>query len=258
MNEGEALLALATTAAMRTGDLLLERFRRPAVGVESKSSPTDLASDADRDAEDLLLDVISTERPGDGVIGEEGARKDSSSGLSWVIDPLDGTINFLFGIPVWCVSIAIRDETDTIVGVVHDPNRNETFTAIRGGGTRRNGTEIAVSQRGDLAAALIGTGFSYDAQARSEQALLLTKVLPRVRDVRRAGSAALDLASVSCGRLDGFYEAPMEQWDKAAGVLLITEAGGVVSELPAPFGLSPGVIAGGPVVHDYLKTLLLG
>lgn len=252
------LLTLARNAAGATGKLLLERFRAPAAGVESKSSPTDLVSDADRDAEALLLKLISAERPEDGVIGEEGARRDSSSGLWWVIDPLDGTINFLFGAPVWSVSVAIRDRAETLVGVVHDPNRDEMFTAVKGGRAHLNERPIQVSERADLAAALIGTGFSYDAEARAEQASLLATVLPRVRDVRRAGSAALDLASVSCGRLDGFYEAPMEEWDRAAGVLLIAEAGGVVSELPAPFGLSPGVIAGGAAVHDALKTLLLG
>ena len=120
-----------------------------------------------------------------------------------------------------------------------------------------NGEPIRVSERADLAGALIGTGFSYDAQARERQAATLTRVLPRVRDVRRAGSAAIDLATLACGRFDGFYEAPMEAWDKAAGVVLVQEAGGVVSELPAPKGLSPGVVAAGPRLHDDLRALVV-
>lgn len=254
----DELLELAIEAATRAGDLLLEQFVGPARGVGSKTTPTDLVSDADRDAEALLIDLISRARPDDGILGEEGADERSSSGLRWVIDPLDGTVNFLFRIPVWAVSIALEDQQGAVVGVVHDPNRGETFSSVRGDGTSLNGSPVAVSVRGELARALVGTGFSYDAEARAVQAEIVRKVLPVVRDVRRTGSAALDLAWVACGRLDGFYEAPMEAWDRAAGVLLIQEAGGVVSELPAPKDMSPGVIAGNAAVHDALRSLLLG
>jgi fructose-1,6-bisphosphatase/inositol monophosphatase family enzyme len=167
-------------------------------------------------------------------------------------------VNYLFRIPIWSVSIAAADEEGTLVGVVHDPNRNETFTAIRGEGARLNGDGIEVSDRAELDQAMIGTGFAYDADARREQAERLVRVLPRVRDIRRGGSAAIDLATLACGRFDGFYEAPMEEWDKAAGVLLIEEAGGVVSDLPAPQGLSTGVIAANPKLHDELRKLVIG
>ncbi len=251
------LLEMAIMAASSASDILLDHFEAPARGVTSKSTPTDLVSDADRAAEKFLLDFFGHERPEDGILAEEGGGRESRSGITWVIDPLDGTVNFLFGIPVWCVSIAAQDAEGGVVGVVYDPNREEMFAAERGGGATLNGDPIQVTERAELSSALIGTGFSYDSGARTQQAVLLNRVLPYVRDVRRAGSAAIDLATVACGRFDGFYEAPMEAWDKAAGVLLVQEAGGVVSDLPAPDGMSAGVIAAGPELHDDLRSLVI-
>lgn len=251
------LLDLAVMAATRASDILLGFFEGPAQGVSSKSTPTDPVSDADRAAEKFLLEFFKHERPDDGILAEEGGGRPSRSGLTWVIDPLDGTVNFLFGIPVWCVSIAVEDEEGGLAGVVYDPNREELFAAERGEGATLNGEPIEVTDRSELSSALIGTGFSYDAEVRDSQAATLARVLPQVRDVRRAGSAAIDLATLACGRFDGFYEAPMEAWDKAAGVLLVREAGGIVSELPAPKGLSAGVIAGGPQLHDTLRALVV-
>lgn len=253
----DALLELATKAARRAGDLLIERFREPARGIESKSTPTDLVSDADRDAEAIIVETIRGERPDDGILGEEGGREVSGSGLRWVIDPLDGTVNFLFRIPVWCVSIAVEGEDRTRVAVVYDPCRDELFSAMKGFGAWLNGRPTQVTGASDLADALIGTGFAYDAAAREIQARRLPRVLPRVRDIRRAGSAALDLASVACGRLDGFFEAPMNPWDKAAGVLLVEEAGGLVAELSAPLDDAHGVIAAGPQLFESLRELVL-
>ena len=255
--EQDELLDLALQGALRAGELLLERFEGPARGVSSKSTHTDLVSDADRSSEALLIELITSERPRDGIYAEEGGKGISESGLRWVIDPLDGTINFLFRIPIWSVSIAVEDRHGGLVGVVHDPNRNETFTASRGGGAYLSGAPIKVRDRADPTKALIGTGFSYDSEVRAVQAEVLTRVLPHVRDVRRPGSAALDLAYVACGRLDGFYEHTMEAYDKAAGVLLIQEAGGVVSDLAAPFGLTPGVIVAAPALHEQLSNLVL-
>lgn len=254
--EARTLLSVATKAAEEAGALLLDLFHRPAKGVDSKSTPTDLVSDADREAERLILSWIERERPEDGVLAEEGGGGSSRSGITWIVDPLDGTVNFLFGIAAWAVSIAVEDESGAVAGVVHQPALGETFTAIRGEGAELNGRAIRVSERADLGTALIGTGFAYDAAARAEQAEIVRRVLPRVRDVRRAGSAALDLTAVACGRLDGFYEAPMERWDRAAGVLLIEEAGGVVSDLAAPKGLSTGVIAANPALHPQLEALV--
>jgi myo-inositol-1(or 4)-monophosphatase len=254
--EPSSLLDVAVQAARLAGELLVDRFGSPARGVNSKSTPTDPVSDADRDAEALILGVIGSRRPGDGVVTEEGAGRDGGSELTWVVDPLDGTVNFLFGIPVWSVSIAVEDRQGAVAGVVFDPNRQEMFSALRGAGASLNGESIHVSSRADLSHALVGTGFAYDSRARKVQAAVVSRVLPEVRDIRRSGSAALDLAAVACGRLDAFYEAPMEWWDRAAGVLLIREAGGVVSELMAPLDLSPGVVAGGAELHAALTALV--
>lgn len=247
---------LAVLAARRAGELLLDRFASAPEGVSTKSSPTDLVSDADRDAEALIVGLLVDARPGDGILAEEGQSETSTSGCRWVIDPLDGTVNFLFGIPVWSVSIAVEDGDGTLAGAVHDPNRNETFAALRGGGATLDGRAISVSRQADLTQALVGTGFAYDAPSRSAQAAVVARILPRVRDIRRSGSAALDLCSVACGRYDAFYEAHMEPWDKAAGALIVAEAGGELSELRAPIGTSHGVIAANPTLHHKLKALI--
>ena len=252
----DARLSLAVAAAEEAGALLMERFGGPAHGVDSKSTPTDLVSDADRDSEELILGLISKEHPDDGVLAEEGGGRTSTSGVTWIVDPLDATVNYLFGIPHWCVSVAAADDDGALVGVVHNPNINETFVAARDGGAHLNGRPIHVSDRGDLTGALVATGFSYDPKAREQQAAVVARVLPVARDIRRAGSAALDLAALAAGRVDGFYEAPLEVWDKAAGALLVIEAGGVVSELEAPLGLTPGVVAANPALHDALRRLV--
>ena len=252
------LLELATYAARRGGELLLEHYRRDATGVSAKSTPTDLVSDADRESEDLIKELISKERPEDGFLAEESDEEVGSGALTWIIDPLDGTVNFLFRIPMWCVSIAARDDDGTLIGVVHDPNHDETFAAARGQGTTLNGAPIRVSDKAELSQALVGTGFAYDVPTRTVQAGVVERVLPKVRDIRRGGSAALDLSYLSCGRLDGFYEAHMQEWDKAAGVLLIQEAGGVVSKLEDPFNNAHGVIAANPTLHPALSALVLG
>ncbi|MBW3595223.1 MAG: inositol monophosphatase, partial [Actinobacteria bacterium] len=173
------------------------------------------------------------------------------------LDPLDATVNFLFRIPWWCVSVAVEDEEGTLAGAIYNPNVDEMFTAVRGDGAWVNDSPMRVSDRADIAKALIGTGFSYDPHAREEQAEIVGRVLPVARDIRRAGSAALDLAHLACGRLDGFYEAPLEPWDKAAGLLMVREAGGIVTELPGPRGLTEGAIASGPKLHDQLVALVL-
>jgi len=251
------LLTLAIQAAHGAGELLMKSYGGDREDVSTKSSPTDLVSRADKDSERFLLDLIASERPGDGILSEEGGRAESSTGYRWIIDPLDGTINFLFRIPVWAVSIAVEDRDGGVVGVVHDPNRDETFTARRGAGAWLNGLPLRVSDRSDLTTALVGTGFAYDVERRVAQARIVTDVLGRVRDIRRAGSAALDLCSVACGRLDGFFEAYTESWDRAAGALIVTEAGGVVSQGPAPAGEGTTIVASNEILHDELRELVL-
>ena len=253
----DGLLELALGAAHAAGELLLERFGGPALGVESKSSTTDMVSEADRAAERFLLDRITAARPDDGVLGEEGANVAGESGLTWVVDPLDGTTNYLFGYPVWSVSVACEDAEGAVAGVVHDPIRGETFAAARGAGATLNGRPARTRAPRGLDRALVGTGFAYDPGDRGLQARVLTHLLPRVRDVRRTGSAALDLAWVACGRLDGFYEWGIKHWDRAAGMLLVAEAGGGVSVFDPGGGLEPCVVAAAADQHDPLRDLVV-
>lgn len=252
------LLALAVEAAHGAGELLMKSFGGDREEVSTKTSPTDLVSKADKDAERFLLDFITSERPGDGILAEEGGRAESSTGYRWVIDPLDGTINFLFRIPVWSVSLAVEDREGAVAGVVYDPNRNETFTAQRGEGAWLDGRRLSVSNRTDLSTALVGTGFAYGVKRRIAQARIAAEVLGKVRDIRRAGSAALDLCSVACRRLDGFFEAYTEPWDRAAGALIVTEAGGIVSEGPAPVGEGTTIVASNEILQNELRRLVLG
>jgi myo-inositol-1(or 4)-monophosphatase len=250
------LLALAERAARAAGELLRERLYAPVSGLEYKSSATDPVSDADRDAEAAILRLLRAERPDDGMLGEEGTSERGASGLRWVIDPLDGTVNFLYGQPSFAVSIACEDDDGGLVAVVHQPTSGETFSARRGGGATLDGEAIAVNRPGSLDRALVGTGFSYAATSRSLQGALVARVLPRVRDVRRGGSAALDLAWVAKGRLDGFYEHGLNAWDWAGGALLVQEAGGQVLRVPPAGGLPEGLIAGHATVVAALAELL--
>ena len=212
-----------------------------------------MVSDADRDAERTIAELLHAERPDDGLLGEEGADAGGSSGRRWVVDPLDGTTNYLYRFPAWAVSVALEDDEGALAGVVHDPVSGETFTAERGRGARLDGMPINVADHDRLDTALVATGFGYDPEVRAGQAELLRRVLPRVRDIRRAGAAALDLCYVACGRLDGYFERGLNHWDWAAGVLIVREAGGEVEELE---GGRPGLAAAGPRLVSALAELV--
>jgi myo-inositol-1(or 4)-monophosphatase len=245
------LRVLAAEAARAAGELLRERFLaggERAVG--SKSSPTDLVSEADLAAERAIRAIIGERRPGDAILGEEGGETQEGEGLRWIVDPLDGTVNFLFGIPQWCVSVAVHDDAGGLAGVVFDPLRDELFAGERGGRATLNGAPVSGSRSTDLATSLVATGFSYSADVRTIQAEVLARVLPCVRDVRRMGSAALDLAWTATGRYDAFYERGIHAWDVAAGTVLCMCSGlehrGLEAEDVAPAGLvvaPPGLIA---------------
>jgi len=241
--EGERLLAIAAEAAQAAGALLAQRF---AGGQEqplaSKSTPTDLVSEADLSAQRTIRALLDERRPGDGFLGEEGGDEPGHSGLRWVVDPLDGTINFLFGIPQWCVSVAVEDESGTLAGAIYDPNRSELFTALRGEDARLGSKALRPRAEGGLDGAMVATGFAYDATVRRAQAEVVAQLLPRVRDVRRFGSAALDLAWTAAGRYDAYFERTVKPWDIAAGVLVCRCAGLDVAELPARPGLPWGVL----------------
>ena len=244
---------IAIDAARVAADLLLRRFRSGPSGVDTKSSATDMVSEADREAEAAIVTVIARARPDDAILGEESGTTSGTSGIRWVIDPLDGTTNFLFGIPHWAVSVAAEDGEGSVqAGVVLDPVRAELFAAARGAGATLNGAPISVTERRDLGTALVGTGFSYRAEERMAAAELLPHLLPRVRDIRRAGAAALDLAWVACGRLDAFFESPIEWWDVAAGSLLVQEAGGSFGSIDD----GRGCVASGRELFEPLAGLL--
>ena len=238
------LLAIAERAARAAGGLLRERFEgggERATG--AKSTPTDLVSEADLAAERAIRDIIAAARPGDAILGEEGGETQEGAGLRWIVDPLDGTVNFLFGVPQWCVSVAVHDADGGIAGVVFDPIRDEIFIGSRDGGLPTlNGVEIRGSQCAELAPALVGTGFAYDAAMREQQARVVARLLPRVRDVRRMGSAALDLAWTAAGRFDAFYERGVQTWDIAAGAVLCEAAGLQVRPIEAADGGPTGVL----------------
>ncbi len=262
--EADALLELAAEAAATAGALLVERARHGAERhVSAKSTPTDLVSEADLASERAIRELLARRRPDDGFVGEEGDSVEGTSGLSWVVDPLDGTIDFLFGIPQWCVSVAVRDHHGTVAGAVYDPNRDELFTATRHARPQLAGlhgtVELAgTSREDDLATAMVATGFGYDADVRAAQAQVLARLLPRVRDIRRFGSAALDLAWTAAGRYDAYFERGVKQWDIAAGALICERAGLRVLELPERQHLPWGILVARAGLAEALLELVGG
>jgi len=255
MTQGE-LRALAEAVAREAGALLREAFHGPELRVAAKSTPTDLVSEADHNAERLIRDRIEAARPDDGILGEEGGDRAGTSGVRWVVDPLDGTVNFLFGLPQWAVSIAAEDERGALVGVVYDPMRDELFSAERDGAATLDGRPITPSTKRDMATALVGTGFGYDAEVRRAQAEVAARLLPVVRDVRRFGAAAIDLVWTACGRLDAYYEHGLNAWDLAAGGLICERAGLEVRTLEPVGPSAPGVLVAPPALADALEPLL--
>jgi myo-inositol-1(or 4)-monophosphatase len=207
-------------------------------------------------SERLIREALSRTHPTDGFLGEEGGGEEGSSGLTWIVDPLDGTVNFLFGIPQWCVSVAVADIRGSLVGAIFDPCRDELFTATRDGDPLLNGAPIAASDRDDLAMAMVATGLAYDADVRAAQAEVLARVIPHVRDIRRFGSAALDLAWTAAGRYDAYFERTVKPWDIAAGTLVCERAGLTVRELPEHGRLPLGVLAAVPTLAGPLFEIV--
>jgi myo-inositol-1(or 4)-monophosphatase len=271
----DALLAVAIEAATAAGEMLAERVRAGAEQeISAKSTPTDLVSEADLASERMIRELLAARRPDDGFLGEEGDRTHGTSGLIWVVDPLDGTVNFLFGIPQWCVSVAVRDEQGTIAGAVYDPNRDELFAASRDAGptlttrgairslgerSSAGGPAMGEGKRGGaLATAMVATGLAYDAQVRAAQARVLARLAPRVRDIRRFGSAALDLTWTAAGRYDAYFERTVKPWDIAAGALICERAGLQVFELPVHENLPWGILVAGAELAEPLLELVGG
>ncbi|MFH9552575.1 inositol monophosphatase family protein [Streptomyces sp. NPDC017435] len=255
------LLELAKEAARRAGELL--RDGRPAdlAVAATKSSPIDVVTEMDIAAEKLITGLISEHRPDDGFLGEEGASVEGSSGIRWIIDPLDGTVNYLYGLPTWAVSIAAEQDGETVVGVVGIPMRDETFHAVRGRGAWRTSAregECALSCRptAPLDQALVSTGFNYVTEVRAHQADVAQRLIPLVRDIRRSGSAAVDLCDVAAGRLDGYYERGLHPWDLAAGDLIAREAGALTGGRPGERPARDLTVAATPGVFEPLQRLL--
>ncbi|MDP1819312.1 MAG: inositol monophosphatase family protein [Acidimicrobiales bacterium] len=258
MADPQELLGLAEDVARRAGALLRDGLARPRLAVDTKSTGTDMVTEMDRAAEALIVDGLLGIRRDDGMLGEEGTDRAGTSGVRWVVDPLDGTTNYLYRMAGFGVSIAAEVDGVITVGVVYDIVHDELFAATRGGGATRDGAPITVSAQEDLASALVGTGFAYDADRRRRQAEVLVTVLPRIRDIRRLGAAAVDLCSVACGRLDGYYERGLAAWDLAAGGLIATEAGATVSGFTVGPASAAGVVAAAPGIADELRGLVHG
>jgi myo-inositol-1(or 4)-monophosphatase len=260
VSEAQELLEVAIDAARMAGALLSERARHGEEReVSSKSTPTDLVSEADLASQRAIAEMLAERRPDDGFFGEEeGRSEEGESGLSWVVDPLDGTVNFLFGIPHWSVSVAVRDGEGVLAGAVYDPNRDELFTATREGRPMLNGQAILASARSDLPSAMVATGLAYDAGVREAQAKVLARLAGRVRDIRRFGSAALDLAWTAAGRYDAYFERSVKQWDIAAGQLICERAGLEVRELPVYENLPWGILVAPPALMEPLLELVCG
>ncbi len=252
----DGLLAIATGLACSAGALALS-MRAGIRADTTKSSPTDVVTAADRAVERLLVEGIREARPDDGLLGEEGAGRTGSTGLRWVVDPIDGTVNYLYGLPQWAISIGVEHERRTVVGVVLDPSKDELFTAVRGRGSALNGEPLACNRLTDLSQALVATGFGYDARRRAAPAAVLPAVLPAVRDLRRIGAGALDLCAVASGRVDAYYEQGLSPWDLSAGGLVATEAGARLGGLRGRAAGFPMVVAAAPGVWDALHDLLV-
>jgi myo-inositol-1(or 4)-monophosphatase len=250
------LLALARSVAEAAGTLLLDGAARARTAVGTKTSPTDMVTEMDRASEALVVEGLLRARPDDGVLGEEGTARPGTSGVRWVVDPLDGTTNYLYGLPAWAVSVAAEVDGRVVAAVVADPSHGELYGATLGGGATCNGRRLDLGAGPPLATALVGTGFSYEADRRARQAAVLTQVLPRVRDVRRAGAAALDLCWVASGRLDAFYEKGLQPWDLAAGALVATEAGALAGDLDGGLPSGTFALAAVPAVFGPLRDVL--
>lgn len=257
------LLDLARDIALRASEFALDARRAGVSVAATKSTPTDVVTAADRDTEALIRSLILDARPEDGIVGEEESTRIGTSGIDWVVDPIDGTVNFLYGIPAWAVSIAVVEGAaggdvggTTLAGVVVNPVTGELFEASAGGGARLAGRELAVNTGVPIASALIGTGFGYSAEKRHEQTTVLLELITKVRDIRRIGSAALDLCAVAAGRLDGYYERGLNAWDHSAGALIAREAGARVG---GPHGGRENrelLVAAAPGLYEELAAAL--
>jgi len=252
-------LRLAEDIAREAGEMLVAKRPTMSRQVETKSSPTDVVTTLDKASEQLIRERVLAARPGDRILGEEGGEEPGESDVRWVVDPIDGTVNFLYGLPDWAVSIAVEVGGQVVAGVVNVPARGEVYTAALGRGAWLGTDRLRCNTGVPLAQALVATGFGYSAARREVQGQVVAQVLPRVRDIRRAGSCAVDLCSLAAGRVDAYYERGINPWDYAAAGLVATEAGARLGGLHGrPVGPSFAVCAASGLfeeLHDLLASL---
>ena len=260
-DETSAVLALALRLAREAGAIQRARYETQ-LQISSKTRPIDLVTEVDRACETWIVEAIRRERPGDDILAEEGgAHADAGAAWRWVIDPLDGTVNFAHGYPCFCVSIGVEHRGVRTVGVVYEPLRDECFEAVRGRGARRNGAPIRVSACDTVGMALLATGFAYDVRDSERDNLVhFASAVKHAGGVRRDGSAAIDLCYVACGRFDAYWELKLHAWDVAAGILIVEEAGGRVTDLAGGAVPASGreIVASNGAIHDELLRVLAG
>ena len=257
LHDNDELLRLATDLALRAGRLARDgRAEHGIATTDTKSSATDMVTEFDKASEALIVSGILDARPDDAIIGEEGTDTAGTSAIDWLIDPIDGTTNFLYDLPGWAVSIAARSVRGTEVAVVYVPTTDELFTAIVGEGAFLNGRRLQCTDTDDISLALIATGFSYQVERRRQQAKRVAAMLPRVRDIRRFGAAAPDLCYVAAGRVDAYFEQWLGPWDLAAGELIAREAGCRTGSLDGGSVRPDSVLVANPVLFASLQTLI--
>lgn len=252
------MLKTAIDAATEAGKFLRES-KGKSLTIEHKSSSIDPVTEIDKEAEKIIVDIIKKYYPGHSILGEESGTNDETSEYRWIIDPLDGTVNFTHGLPIYCVSIGLEHKGNIVAGVVYDPNADELYTTERGKGAFLNGEPIRVSDTDQLIQSILITGFPYDIHNNPDNTVeRFTDFLMEAQAIRRLGSAAIDLCYIAAGRGDGFWEAFIQPWDIAAGILLIEEAGGKVTDFHGnPIGAdSPRVLATNGKIHDAMLEIL--
>jgi myo-inositol-1(or 4)-monophosphatase len=265
MTERSELRELACELAVAGGTVAADGWRRDIAGgvsratmtAATKSSRTDVVTAHDRAAEARIVASLTARRPDDAIVGEEGTQRPGTSGLSWYLDPIDGTTNFLYGFPLWSTSVGVADGDGTVAGAVFVPATGELFAAARGAGATRNGEPIRCSAEVDAALALVATGFGYLAERRAEQARRLASMIAEVRDVRRGGSAAVDLCYAAAGFVDAYFEDGLNSWDIAAGELVAREAGCRTGDFAGGPARPSEILVAPPRLFDRLSALLL-
>ena len=256
MTLAEELRDVAERLARQAGEMALAGRKSGLREVRTKSTLTDMVTEYDRASEVMVVEGLRTLRPMDSIVGEEGTAYRGTSDITWYVDPIDGTTNFLYDIPLWAVSIGAKDSQSAIACAVFVAGTREMFTAVRGAGAFLNGSPIACNASAELHTALVGTGFSYSPQARTVQAERVAKMVHRVRDIRRFGAAAVDLCYVACGRLDAYFEENLFEWDIAAGDLIAREAGCRTGDFAGNPVRPAQTLAAPPLLFEPLRLLI--